>query len=190
MDLRKENQKEEVTVSPEEERMSVKRTRPAGTRPAEKEKEEELERENTIAKHNWEARESDGTRGVKRLMMNRMQTQGRTVRKMVMASMKVEEEEREEQRIMVWTDCIEEELEWQKEEEVRGEYECREAKFEGDLRQLEEKWRAQEEEEVEEERHEPGKEERIVKWRDCNDDEQERCEKKRFSEKRCEEKIR
>ena len=33
---------------------------------------------------------------------------------------------------MKWTDCIEEESEWRKEEEVQGKDECREAKFQPD----------------------------------------------------------
>ena len=43
MYLRKEKQEEEVMIWSEEERMSVKRTGPAVTRPAESEKEKELE---------------------------------------------------------------------------------------------------------------------------------------------------
>ena len=60
----------------------------------------------------------------------------------------------------------------QEEEEVRGADECREAKFQRGLRQLEERRRAQEEE-TEEMWHEPRKEQRIAKWIDCSDDEEE-----------------
>ena len=59
------------------------------------------------------------------------------------------------------------------EEEVRGEDECRETKVSnGTCENWEEKRRAQEEE-AEEVWHEPRKEQRIVKWIDCSDDEQE-----------------
>ena len=58
------------------------------------------------------------------------------------------------------------------EEEGRGEYECREVKFHRDLRQLEEKRRAQEEE-TQVVWRESRKEQLTVKWTDCSDDEQE-----------------
>ena len=75
----------------------------------------------------------------------------------------------------------------EEDEEVRSECECREAKFQRDLRQLEEKRRAQEEE-AEDEWHELRKEQRIAKWIDYSDDEQEGQEE--TAEEREERKVR
>ena len=71
------------------------------------------------------------------------------------------------------------------EEEVRegGENERREAKILRDLQQLEEKRRAQEAA-AEKLWHESREDQRIVKWYDCSDDEQERQEEKAGEEER------
>ena len=73
------------------------------------------------------------------------------------------------------------------EEEVGGEDECREANVQRDLRQLEERRREQEEE-ADEVWHRPSKEQRIAKWRDCGDNEQE--EQEETAEEKGERKVR
>ena len=91
MDLRKDNKKRLCGS-----RKRVKRTRPAGPRPAEREKEKELEeREIMTAKDDWG---SKGARWDTKSEESDDQDEStrQNVRKMVMASMKKEEEEREE----------------------------------------------------------------------------------------------